>query len=538
MAKKVNLDDDDFEKDLEAEDVVEEVESVDEAVVVEEAAKPRAKNTGLTLALCALNVLAALGFTFLLILDYQKRQEWSFAAFMNELYIEGLPLKQEDDGPSASRVTMAKQKLDAKQISEVFRMRGGSGGGEFWAVDEAFPERIRAKDLTPAILKDYFGSQGAPVITLEAEVQRLKTKVPGDIAQVAGEAADAFKGKDDNAKRQFASKLLLPLAYNIFQVEKLDGKLKAAKGAALDALLADAIERRMLVEILAPCEIYRPGAYRSDKSFTFLIEKVGDLDYLKLDDLKGILDKRFDVAIADKFDGSVHFDADWDVEKRDSVEKRETIGFLLVAIANVQKPDAAKPGQYVPLYPDAGAPQGTPNLLRAQTVLGLYQFAAAAQNLPVTWRIMEQQLIKSIQIDRQGFDIVFNNKSGKFKELEGKLTRNEAFIDKHWLAIKRIQDLTVEIKKADDRLIDLQDQNTKVKKIFGDRAEHLNVMTKKLIAARVETAKQVAELHSLQAELYQAQVELRDAADRNDRLLKNIEAQERSARSQKGAKTP
>ncbi len=63
-------------------------------------------------------------------------------------------------------------------------------------------------------------------------------------------------------------------------------------------------------------------------------------------------------------------------------------------------------------------------------------------------------------------------------------------------------------------------------------------MTKKLIGARVETATQVAELHELQGQLYQAQVELRDAADRNDRLLKTIEARERSVQASKGAKTP
>jgi hypothetical protein len=559
MAKKVDLEHDDIEKELEDEVVVEaeaddtdavevadvadgpgDADNVDDIAVVAEEPKPRGRNTRLTIALCALNVLAALGFTYLLILDYQKRQEWSFAVFMNELYIAGLPLKQEDDGISTSRVTMARQKLDSKQISDVFSQpqRGGKGGGEFWAVDEPFPTTIRAKDLTPAVLKDYFGSLGTPVATLEAEIARLKNRVPTDVAQVASDAAEAFKGKDDKAKRQFVAKLLLPLAYDIYQVEKLDKTLQAAKGAALDALLADVIQRRMLVDILAPCEIFRPGAYKTDKNFTYLIEKAGDLDYLKLDDLKNILDKRFAEAVADRYDGSVHLSADWDTEKRDSVEKRDAIGFLLVTIANLQKPDLAKPGTFEPLYPDGPGPAGTSNMLRAQTVLGLYEFATAAQNLPVTWRIMQQQLLKSIQIDRQGFDIVFNNKSGKFKELEGKLTRNEAFIDKHAAEIRRIQNLTLEIKKADNRLKDLQDQNKSVQKIYGDRAEHLKDMTKKLIAARVETAKQVAELRELQAQLYQAQVELRDAADRNDRLLKAIETRERSVKASKGAKTP
>lgn len=563
MAKKVDIEHDDIEKELEQEDVAKAedaaeaeadgtdavevadatagpggADNADAAAALAEEPKPKGRNTKLTIALCVLNVLAAVGFTYLLILDYQKRQEWSFAVYMNELAVAGLPLKQEDDGISASRVTMPRQALGSKQISDVFNSRGGRGSGEFWAVDEPFPTTIKAKDLTPAILKDYFGSLGAPVATLEAEIARLKNKVPADIAQVAAEGAEAFKGKDDAAKRQYVSKLLLPLAYNTYQVEKLNKTLEAAKGAALDTLLGDVVQRRMLLDILAPCEIFRPGAYKTDKSFNYLIEKSGDLDSLKLDDLKSILDKRFAEAVAERYDGTVHLSADWDAQKRDSIEKRDNIGFLLVTIANLQKPDFAKPGDFVPLYPDGPGPAGTPNLLRAQTVLGLYEFATAAQNLPITWRIMEQQLLKAIQIDRQGFEVVFKNTSGKLNELKGKLTRNEAFVDYHAAMIRRIQGVMLDIRKAAVRLKELQDQNKSVQKIYQDRTKHLKAMTQKLIAARAETAKQVAELHDLQAQLYQAQVELRDANQRNDRLLKAIEGREHSAGASKGAKTP
>ena len=93
----------------------------------------RGRNTRLTLALCALNVIAALGFIVLLFLDFQKRQDWSYATFMNELAIEGLPLKQEEDGVSASRATLPRQKLDSRQIQSVFASRGGE------SVDTSLP---------------------------------------------------------------------------------------------------------------------------------------------------------------------------------------------------------------------------------------------------------------------------------------------------------------------------------------------------------------------------------------------------------------
>src|SRR5207249_659638 len=100
---KVSLEEDDLDDNLDDDNIVKEEEVPDEP---EKEPAPRGKNTGLTITLCVLNVLAAVGFIFLLVLDYQKRQEWSHAVFMNELYIKGLPLKEEDEGPSGSRVTM------------------------------------------------------------------------------------------------------------------------------------------------------------------------------------------------------------------------------------------------------------------------------------------------------------------------------------------------------------------------------------------------------------------------------------------------
>ena len=547
MAKKVSLEDDDIDEVALADD---DVPPAGPPVAVEEEPRPRGKNTGLTIALCVANALAALAFTYLLVLDFQKRQDWSYAVFMNELYIQGLPLQEEDDGPTASRVTTPRQRLESKQINDVFSPRGGKGGGEnaFWTVDEPFPNRIRPTDLTKEVLKDYFGNQGVPVATLEEEVKRLKKEVPKDIARAAQETVTALKGADDAAKRQFAARLLLPLAYDVYQVEAIDRALKGAKGPKLDARIQEAVQRSLLVGILAPCEIFRPGDVGKtvkDKSGKdkfepkFFVEKAGDLDYSKVEDLEKLLDQRFDVAIADKFDGTVHQGPDWDAVKRLSWEKRQTIGFLLLAIANLHKPDVSQPAQFklVLLYPETGAAAGAPNLLRAQTVLGLYEFAAAAQNLPLAWRSLEEQLLEATRIDRQGFDIVFNGKGKdvQSRALDGKLVRNQAFIDKRAAEIKQIRELTVQLKKAEDRLKDLQEQDSTVKKNFEIREEHLKAMTKNLLEARKETAKQVAELRVKEKQLFQAQEVLRDAAERNAQLEKEIRNEERKAT---GVKTP
>jgi hypothetical protein len=627
MAKKVSLEEDDIVENLDDVEEVELAEDDDVPGEPEEEPKPKGRNTGLTITLCVLNVLAALGFAFLLVMDFQRRQDWSYLVFLNELHMQGLPLKDEDNGPSGSRVTMPRQKLDSKQIKDVFSLRGGKGGGEFWVVDEPMPNRIEARHLTKEILKDYFGSLGAQVATLEDEVERLKNEVPKDIASAAQEAATALAKGGDPAKRQFLANLLMPLAYDIFQVEALDRKLKAAKGLELNAYLEYAVQRRLLVDILAPCEVFRPGdvnvvfveqvviakaaadaagalkgkddagkralvrklmplpseveALDVDQKFKaakgpeldayvekavqrrlqvdilapfevfwpgadnmLAIDKIGALDQANLEELKKllqkrlepheqVLQKRFDVAKAATFDGEVHQGPDWNGVKRLSWEKRQTIGFLLLAIASLQQPDPARPDRSIPLYPDAAARPGAPNLLRAQTVLGIYEFAAAAQNLPLAWNMLAQRLIEAIHIDREGFDILAKDKDGKERP-----DRNQAFIDKHAAAIARIQELTMEIKKADDRLKDLQKQHEAVKKIFEDRDEHLKAMTKKLTEARVETARLVGEVQEKQRELFRAQVVLRDADEQNVRLFREIREAERKATGTKGAKTP
>ena len=142
-------------------------------------------------------------------------------------------------------------------------------------------------------------------------------------------------------------------------------------------------------------------------------------------------------------------------------------------------------------------------------------------------------MLNSIQVDRQGFDILYKDKDGKERP-----ARNQAFVDKYDGEIKRLTELVTEIRKADERLKDLREQNKTVQQIFQDREAQLKDRTKELIAARAETARQVNELRELQQQLYRAEAELRDAAERNFRLEQDIRAEELKARGLKGAKAP
>ncbi|MCI0642426.1 MAG: hypothetical protein L0Y70_25400, partial [Gemmataceae bacterium] len=456
-----------------------------------------------TLTLCALNLLVAVVFVVLLVLDYGQRNAWSHAAFMHVLAAEGLPLKMEDSLTTGWQVSQ-NRKLEAEQVKAALTQRGGKpGDAKGWVEPVDVPGgRIQPGHLTTEILKEHFSGVGEPVDTLDAEIERLNNKVPADIEAYAKEFAAAVK---DDQKAVWLYNTLLPLAYDVHQVQMLAAKIQATKGAGITALLEEAIERRLLLEILGPCEAFRPGDVKS-----FVVEKGGDLEYLKLDQLKDLLRRRFEGAIANTFDPVIHQGKEWEGQGRTSWERRQAIAFLLFAIGNMKKLDAT------PFY-DGG-------LERCNAVVGHYEFNRAAQNLVVAYQKLEEKVLESIAIDRQGYEIL----------LKDKAMRSQSFIDQHHAEIKRIKDLVADLRKAEARLEDLKEQKARADKLFEERKTHEDQVVKRLIAQRAETKKLAMEVKQLQIELFEAQVILSEAFERNNRLEQRI----REASAPKGGSTP
>ncbi len=450
----------------------------------------KGKNTGLTLSLCALNLLFAVVFVVLLVLDFQKRNSWSHAVFMRDLALQGLPLKAEDAGPSGWQVSAPHANLDDAQLRAALNERGGKTGSEkFQPVNEVLGGRIQPRHLTTAILKEHFGSAGEPVGTLDAEIERLKNKLPADIEAYAKERAAEVK---DEEKVNVLYKTLLPLAYDVHQIKKLDAKIRATKGPDINALLEEAIERRLLLDILGPCEAFRPGDVKS-----FVVEKGGDLEDLKLDQLKDLLRRRLEGAIADTFDPVIHQGKEWEGQGRTSWERRQAIAFLLFTLGNLKKLDGAA------FY----------DLERCNAVVGHYEFNRAAQNLVAAYQKLEEKVLESIAIDRQGYEIFIKDKVP---------ARSQSFIDQHHAEIKRIKDLAADLKKAELRLEDLKEQKARADKLFEERKAHEDQVVKRLIAQRAETKKLADEVRQLQKELFEAQIILSEAFERNNRLEQRI----------------
>lgn len=451
--------------------------------------QPKAKVSALTMVLCLLNVVAAGAFVYFLLMDLEKRQAWSYAVFLHDVYILGLPLKEEEELLTASRQVAPRAVLRPDQILSAHQGRKGPDRGPFQAVNEQLPARILPSHLNEEILKDIFGSLKSPVATQEEEVDRIKSSIFMDIAKAAKELADAEK--TDAEKQQRLEKVLLPLACNTYQVRALDKHIRAAKD--LDKELTDALRRRMLVDILQPLEMNRPGDVES-----LYLEKVGDLAKTKIEDLEDQLKKRLDGVTSNKYNAVVFHGKDWDQKDRETIEKRRAIAYLLFTIAHVNKPD--------------GTPLDPKGPDRAQVVSGVYEFAVAAAAYTQALLTLEARVLTFIQGDREG----------NLAEKDTKIERTPGFIDRYPVVVQNLREIVGQIDQAQKRVLDLKDQSQKAQKNYEDRVEHLKEISTKLVNERSRTEKLVVQLRLMQVSLFRAQVELADAAETNFELEKAI----------------
>jgi hypothetical protein len=468
---------------------------------------PRPRTPVLTMVLAILNLVVAPILVVLFFLDYGARYQWSYATFLNRVLAYGLPLADEEAAAPASYYTRPRLRIDSDRLKEAYTKRPKPQGTP--SVTEAFQPadtmdepvafRIKPSQITAQVQRDL--NLEPPVRTLDEEVNRLKEAVP----RLMDEAATKFVTDRPSVEKkvQALERILLPLAWNSFvphpkldqginragTVDALSKQIKDAAAAGsdqLDRLLKEAVQRRMLADVLAPANIYRPG-----EKDQLAVEKISELENHSLDTLFGILRLRLDAAAT----------------KGDDVEKRHEIAFLMVALARVKVPESKE------LLLSKGED-------RAQIICGLYEFAQAAANYVRTLHVLENRVLNAIEVDREGYVVA----SG----------RTPAFVEEHAGEIERLRKLAAEIEFTKKRYTTLVGQRDRYKKQYEDRLTLMTEVTKRLVEARKETFKMRSELQELEKELHAANIKLSDAAERNFAL----EAQIREAEAQllKGGK--
>jgi hypothetical protein len=527
----------------EEEEAAEEEEAEEEEAAATAPPRPRARTPILTIVLLFLNLLAAPPFLMLLFFDYTARQAWSYATFMNRVAAYGLPLSDEENVvPTAfytrPRLYMDPDKLKAAYTSSV-RPRGGAPAvpEPFQAVDtieEPIEYTIRPSQIDDRAKKDLFTTNGLtdPVATLDEEVNRLKRVVP----QYIDDAAKKFlEERPDEAKRRAAAeKILLSLAWNTRQVEAMKNRVDQAKaGEELDNLVSDAVKRRMLVDLLAPLNIYRPGytaieELKKDKDKgardeakydrTFTVEKACELDpktptefKFKLDELQDLVQKRLDESIAPTYSTTFHEGDQLAGKARDDANKRHAVAFLLVTVARLRPPESSEPVV-------------AKGLERAQVISGFYEFAQAAANYVRALRVLEQRVLYAIEVDTSGF--VVHDKADPTK-VTG---RTDGFVAQVNADIARLHKLQADIEYTRQRNADFTKQVARYQEQYNERVALRDEALKKLVEARGVTAKMQVQLRALEDQLFEAQTFLSDAATRNAQLEKEIKQAETKAR--------
>jgi hypothetical protein len=452
-----------------------------------------------------------------------------------------------------------------------------SMGKELQPVEEPVPIYLTVGDMTDELLLDIYGKEvpaDERYPTLEAAIDGLRKKLPDTIADAAKQVKDAFLGKnkkeeekrafvlksifimtwdsaevkkmedavnnakpdelDDMVKRAVVQKILFPIALDYsdlkddptvkkdgvalqrreWLVERIADDLAKAKGKDLDALVDEAVQRRIYHDILAPINLFRPGDLNAKD-----VERIADRDKVKMDKVKELLENRLKAAVASKYDLTYHMGAEaWGTpQERDSVEKRQKIAFILFTLAHVQIPLLDKK-----LY--------AKGIERAQTVSGLYEFTNASIAFVQAQRILEQRRESRIVESRDGNTFPASEKGILVKDDKGNAIpmRTEGIIDQQPAQIDRLQRIVEHIDAGQKRLDELIVQRDHLRKLYEQRVAQHKAIADKLIKARQGTEKYAIELRNLQNQLHATLLELSDAADTNFRLEAEIRALELS----------
>jgi HPt (histidine-containing phosphotransfer) domain-containing protein len=557
---ELETDADDADVDADADDADGDDGDDEDKEPAEEAPKrPKPKLTRTTIALILLNWIAVPAFVVIAFMDHAVRLQYSYRATFNYAQIWGLPLGEEKEHPSVSNATRPVMRLTARQLEEAFKKRPGaegSKGKDFLPVEEPPPLQLTVDDMTDALREDLYGSavpESERYKTLEAAIEDLRKKLPAQIADAAKQVKDAFEKKKDAEKREFVQKslfimtwdsaeakkmeeqianaagkelddlvkralvekILYPIALDysdvakdekgrplrIWLVDRIEEDLAKAKGAELDTLVNEAVQRRIYYDILAPINLFRPGDLKLTE-----VERIADRSKFTLAQVQELLDKRLQAAVASQYDTRFNIGNDYwgNPQERDSVEKRQKIAFILFTLAQVQIPTLDKK-----LY--------AKGVERAQTVSGLYEFTNASIAYVQAMRVLEQRMEQRINEDRDG---------RPFTDKDAKLTRTSGIIDYQPAQIDRMQRLVEQIDAAQKRLAEKRNQRDKFRALYDQRVAQFKEVSEKLIKARQGTDKYAKELRTFQVQLHEALLELSDAADTNFRLEAEIRALE------------
>ncbi len=497
----------DFSRDLgPAPDADEEDEEAPKKKSVDQefAGPLKAKTSILTIVLLVMNMAAALTFIYFMAENYQRRKKITHATLVADMRYFGLPSEEEEFGPAMSRVVAPKLRLTAEQVKEAHQRRGGKGDS-FLAVEEYYRPHYKPSHLNEALLEKHFEYAGSSakdskvglINTVEKEVQALQGRVWDELDSAAKKY---LKDKNNAELGALAEKMFFSLAPDLPRARQIQSKIKSAK-EPLD-IATEAVLRRMLFDILAPIELYRPGEQmvhdlekleKLDENINVadaagkaklqkerdeflktirterdILDKFGDPN-VALDDLKARLLLRMAGAIAPTYNPEIHLSRAWEGATRNTFEKRQTTAFTLLSLALVRTPGAEKELVFPKL------------LARTQCVVGMFDFAYVCPRYVAQLKFLEQRWLQDLEMER------------------------DQFAKMHNLLVRDIVDALPELDHL--RFVNkyLDASKGEYEKLVKERNDDYERLIEGIAQARKESSTLAAQLNEIQDELFRSQ---------------------------------
>jgi hypothetical protein len=447
--------------------------------------------------LAIFNVLAAIAFFSVAVLDYSQRQAWSFAVVRADTLILGLPFDENETTVDGDKRT---EHLDAKVLNEIFSNAGGipqptqlaevrrvKGIVDTHLAQSPSPDDIEAlrKDLVegkpasagppptpavPPVLPEKSKRLGSQIMQLMREIaleQRTKNR-PEIVAALTKELTDVQKKKSD-------------LDADILAFSKKDGLDAAAQGK-----LKDILQERRLSALLLPFA-------SSSGEFEEFADGTTSTEAKPLGGLQGKLSAIFDEVLLGQVKAnelSKGAEQAGSTHKIESDERKLATARLLFNLIGA--------------VPNSGYAAGAPGLQRVIAVCGLANTAHAIQAQTVASNKMAQDLTYTIDRERSDFVTETHRLMGRSQDLADELRKQQLNLRAQEDLVSRQTDL---VKALDANIVKLNEW---------------------LAAAKNSTQDRLAEQSAMEKSLFEARHMLRDTQALNEKLEQQIREMEKA----------
>jgi hypothetical protein len=444
--------------------------------------------------LAIFNVLAAIAFVCVAVLDYSQRQAWSFAVVRADALIQGVPFDE-------SEVTLDGDKrfeqLDTKALNDVFSNAGGNPQPTQLAevrrvqgVVTAYLALPPSPEEIEKVRKELVENQPPPNQAIPGKLQLKSLRLGSQIMQLDREIDLEKRTKN---RPDVVAALENEHGALLKKKNELDADIQAF--SKKDGLDAAAIEKlKTILQERKLCALLLPFA-SSSVEYEEFADGTASSEAKPLGGLQGKLTALFDEVISGQVKAN---ELSKGVEQADP-NKKHTLN-------NDERKLAAAQLLFnlIGAVPNSGYPAGPTGLQRVIAVCGLANTAHAVQALTVALNKLAQDLTYTLDRERSDFVTEEFRVMGRSQDLADELRKQQLYLRAQEDLVSRQIDL---VKALDLNIQKLRDW---------------------LAAAQNTTQEKLTEQTKMEDSLFDARKKLRDTQMLNEKLEQQIRELEKA----------